>query len=256
MSSEKNQYGLSKHRPSSVEEEIRQRCGFGCVICGLCFYDYEHFNPDFKDARIHDPRGMTLLCMQCNQKRNRGLLSREAVARHNITPKCLEQGFAREWLDYGSEPILTKIRTCSSTPGDIIRVGNESLLSVQQPTSIGKPWRLSAKFVDDQNNPTLEINENVLTVHSSTWDVTVRKSSIIVRPERRKRTLILTMHPPKELVIEQLDMSFEGWKFEANNKRFRYKKLASNNDWITLADVHNESKYGRGFLFLPPANLT
>lgn len=69
MSSEKNQYGLSKHRPSSVEEEIRQRCGFGCVICGLCFYDYEHFNPDFKDARIHDPRGMTLLCMQCNQKK-------------------------------------------------------------------------------------------------------------------------------------------------------------------------------------------
>lgn len=65
---EKNKYGLSRYVPSDVRRIVRQRCGFGCVICGLSLYDYEHFAPYFKDAKSHDPDGITLLCMQSNQK--------------------------------------------------------------------------------------------------------------------------------------------------------------------------------------------
>ncbi|MXF04188.1 hypothetical protein FQ041_25950, partial [Escherichia coli] len=70
-----NKHGLSRRIPETIKRQIRQRCGFGCVICGFGFYDYEHFKPDFVDAKIHDPNGMTLLCSQRNQKRARGRLS-------------------------------------------------------------------------------------------------------------------------------------------------------------------------------------
>ena len=57
-----NKHGLSRYIPEAIKREVRQRCGFGCVICGFGFYDYEHFDPDFADAKFHDPNGMTLLC--------------------------------------------------------------------------------------------------------------------------------------------------------------------------------------------------
>ncbi len=28
--------------PLPIQREVRQRCGFGCVICGLPLYDYDH----------------------------------------------------------------------------------------------------------------------------------------------------------------------------------------------------------------------
>ncbi|MHB0562224.1 hypothetical protein ACX3RA_15640, partial [Escherichia coli] len=59
-----NKHGLSRRIPETIKRQIRQRCGFGCVICGFGFYDYEHFKPDFVDAKVHDPNGMTLLCSQ------------------------------------------------------------------------------------------------------------------------------------------------------------------------------------------------
>ncbi len=143
-----NGYGLSRTVPQDIQKQIRQRCGFGCVICGTCFYDYEHFDPDFADARAHRPEGMTLLCMQCNQKRKRGILSRETVARWNQAPKCLQQGFAREWLDYGAYPITISIGSCTSSWGSVLTVDNESILAVRAPMDLGLPWRLSAKFAD------------------------------------------------------------------------------------------------------------
>ena len=105
---EKNKHGLSRTIPGPVKRIIRQRCGFGCVICGLGFYDYEHFDPDFADATEHNPEGMTLLCSQCNQSRGRGRLSRETVAKANKNPKCLREGYANEMFDFHSEPIEIK----------------------------------------------------------------------------------------------------------------------------------------------------
>jgi hypothetical protein len=80
MASQVNKHGLPRSIPSHIKQEIRQRCGFGCVICGFGFYDYEHFDPDFVDAKSHSPEGMTLLCSQCNQKRARKRLSVATVA--------------------------------------------------------------------------------------------------------------------------------------------------------------------------------
>ena len=84
---EKNKYGLGRYIESDTRRLIRKRCGFGCVICGIGFFDYEHFDPDFAEAKEHNPEGMTLLCMQCNQKRRRGTLSASTVKRHNEFPK-------------------------------------------------------------------------------------------------------------------------------------------------------------------------
>ena len=98
-----NRHGLSRYVPSEIRLAVRQRCGFGCVCCGAGFYDYEHFDPDFKDATQHKSESITLLCMQCNQKKRRGLLSVETVRLANSNPRCLQQGFASEAFDFSHE---------------------------------------------------------------------------------------------------------------------------------------------------------
>ncbi len=214
---EKNKHGLGRYIPSDVRRTVRKRCGFGCVICGLSLYDYEHFAPDFKDATFHDPEGITLLCMQCNQKRNRKVLSVESVSRANQNPKCLQQGFANEAFDFGSEPIEIKFAGVSfiNCP-TLIEVDGISVLSVKNPNSEGEPYLLSGRFCDDAGEATLKIEDNVWSVGADCWDVECEGATITIRRDLGDIVLVLRSEPPFRLVVERLDMEFEGVFFKGN----------------------------------------
>jgi len=47
--------------PDPVKRTIRQRCGFGCVICGLPIYEYDHIF-GYKNETGHIVEEITLLC--------------------------------------------------------------------------------------------------------------------------------------------------------------------------------------------------
>jgi hypothetical protein len=226
---ERNRYGLGRYIPSEIRSEVRKRCGFGCVICGLALFDYEHFDPDFKDADKHDPLSITLLCMQCNQKRNRRVLSVETVRKANANPICLQQGFSSETFDFGSDPIevvfagVTFI-DCKS----LIHIHGISMLSIAQPESGHGPFRLSGLFSDRDGLTTLRITDNEWIVGADNWDVECCGPQIIIRKAKNDIALSLRSEPPKRLVVEQLDMEFEGvclrgkgdvLEFSNNNKR-------------------------------------
>lgn len=104
-----NKHGLPRKVPESVMREVRKRCGFGCVLCGFAFFDYEHFSPEYSEAHEHNAKGITLLCPTCNQKKRRGWLSPETVASGNENPQCLKQGYCDERFDFGSSPLTVEI---------------------------------------------------------------------------------------------------------------------------------------------------
>lgn len=87
-----NKYGLSRDIPESVKLRIRQHAGFGCVICGLGIVEYEHVDPEFKDAKVHDPEKMTLLCPICHTKATSGLFSKDRVKEAMEDPVCKRKG--------------------------------------------------------------------------------------------------------------------------------------------------------------------
>lgn len=207
----KNKHGLSRRVSAEIKREIRQRCGFGCVICGFGFYEYEHFAPDFADATYHDPDGMTLLCSHCNQKRARGRLSAHTVALANANPKCRERGFANEMFDFHSEPI--EVTFAGSTFYDcqhVIVINSRPILSVQPPPQKGAPVRLSGVFCDSVGRETLFIHENEWSVGLGTWDVECVGPRIIVRSAPREIALVIKMNAPHGIEIEQIDMFYQG----------------------------------------------
>ena len=98
---EVNNHHLSRKPPLDIKRIIRQNSGFGCVICGAGIYDYEHVDPEFKDAREHDPDRMTLLCLQCHGKVTRKIWSKEKVKAAMKDPRCKQIGYSNEIIING-----------------------------------------------------------------------------------------------------------------------------------------------------------
>lgn len=93
MSASTNRFGLTRSIPANVALSVRRRCGFGCVVCGSAVYEYDHFLPEFKDAKSHDPNGIVLLCP--NHHRAKGsLLSIGALKKCADMPYCKTNGFS------------------------------------------------------------------------------------------------------------------------------------------------------------------
>lgn len=217
-----NRFGLPRYVPADTAREVRQRCGFGCVICGKAFYDIEHFSPDFKDATEHNPSGMTLLCMQCNQKRARGTLSVETVVRANASPKCLSDGFASEIFDIGYEELSivfagVTFKNCRN----LIAINNEPILSIARPIQHGMPFLLSGVFNDESGREILRINENQFSVISESWDVEVKGCSITVRSALGDVQLVLRVVPPKLVIVEKIKMRFKSIFLDGNEDELR-----------------------------------
>jgi len=208
---DRNKHGLSRTVPAAVRREVRQRCGFGCVRCGLGLYDYEHFDPDFKEATEHCADGITLLCMQCNQKRRRGVLSVETVKAANASPRCSEQGFANEAFDFGQDSVEIAFAGVTFSDCDrLIEVNGFPILAIRPPEAPSQPYRLSGRFADETGEITLKIEDNIWSAGADNWDVECIGPRITIRSGPRNVALILKAEPPTRLVIEKLNMQFEG----------------------------------------------
>lgn len=237
-----NQYGLSRYISSDIKQIIRQRCGFGCVICGTAFYDYEHFDPEFKHAKEHNPEGMTLLCSQCNQDRARGRLSAYTVAKANKTPKCLRKGFSNQFFDFWDKPIEvffagSRFFDCKN----IIVINDYPILSILPPASLGMPMRLSGLLTDGCGKEVIWIKENEFALNSDTWDIECVGPLITARSGKGDVCLRIRLQPPAAIVIERIEMLFSGVRLSGNENELRLS--LDGKGWSTIANCSVESCY-------------
>src|SRR5215212_1257003 len=79
--SKRNRHGLSRDIPDGVQLTVRRNSRFGCVICRTAVTDYEHIDPPFADASVHDPDKICLLCPTHHRHVTSRRLPKEAVSR-------------------------------------------------------------------------------------------------------------------------------------------------------------------------------
>lgn len=77
--------------PANIKYEVRQRCGYGCVICGYPFFDYDHMTP-YKIVKEHRAENITLLCGNHHNLKSSKALSEEVVRQHNDQPYAIVYG--------------------------------------------------------------------------------------------------------------------------------------------------------------------
>jgi hypothetical protein len=135
-----NKHGLSRDIPSPVKQAVRQRDGFGCVVCGLALIKYEHLDPEFKEAKSHDTAGIVLLCGGCENKRTKGMLSVDTIKRAAGNPRAKQFGFSRESMDVGLKPPTIRVGSVVATNcRTFLRIEGESVLSVLASEQEGGP---------------------------------------------------------------------------------------------------------------------
>ena len=220
-----NRNGLNRDIPDPIKRIIRQRCGFGCVVCGKAIYQYHHTNPSFADAIKHEPDKIILLCLECHGRVTSGLLSDRSVEKSALSPKCLEKGFSYFPLDINDEKdgeIQVRVVLGTTTFINVrsfISINNKSMFSILPPEIPGSPARLSASFYDASGSAIARITDNEWQSRSANWDVEIVGPKVIIRQRFGDVCLVIRSNPPQGLIVEKLNMYYQGFKIVADNER-------------------------------------
>jgi len=209
-----NQYGLPRDIPDPVKQQVRRRCGFGCVLCGGSIIEYEHVNPPFSEAKVHDPLRIALLCPGCHAKVTRKFLSKDTVKGAMSDPFCKTAGYASDFLDIGKAHPKVGFAGVTLTNCQIpIQVKGVPLFEIKEAEEPRAPFRLSATFSNSRGQPSLEIVDNEWRVYGTNWDAEAIGGAITIRDNPSHVSLRLVANPPDGGTIEQLDMSLPGFLF-------------------------------------------
>lgn len=211
MNDNVNKHGLSRTIPPSVKREVRKRCGFGCVVCGIGIYEYEHILPEFKDAETHDAECITLLCGACHSRVTRGVWSKEKIIKANENPSCIKRGYSRDLFDIEDmQAELWLGSTRISNTERILMYENQVLLALTPPTLKGEPYKLSGIFCNETGDEMFRILENEWIGPVKNWDIEMTGRNLKIRTQHRNIALHIELNPPNSLKIKRLKMSYGG----------------------------------------------
>ena len=150
MVNEINTHGLSRDIPKDVKRQVRQECGFGCVICGLAIATYEHIDPPFKDAREHDPSKIAYLCGGCHDRVTRGVWSKQKVMQARLDPWCIRHHRCHDSFDISvPQPVIWLGPNEIININKILRIDDHVILAIDPPEQPGAPYSISGEFYDD-----------------------------------------------------------------------------------------------------------
>lgn len=203
-----NKHGLSRPAPSPVRRQVRQECGFGCVICGASIYEYAHLDPPFRDAKEHRPERMALLCPNHHTKLDKELISLETVESARSNPQSQRDGFASDFFDIGMKehPTIEFAGSVAENCVVPLQYRDVPLCKIESAEEGGAPFRLSAQFFNSEGEPSLRIIENEWQASTDNWDVEATGARIVVRDAHRHISLRIVADPPDKLIIDRLDM--------------------------------------------------
>ncbi|MGJ7496320.1 HNH endonuclease [Variovorax sp. RT4R15] len=215
-----NKYGLSRTIPAEVARAVRQRDGFGCVICGNALIDYDHVDTEFADAREHTVDGIVLLCPQHHAEKTRKMLGLARLLQAKSAPAAKQSGFSFAGWDPSLTPptIVMGGATFIRTPAPLILEGVRPLV-VAPPEEAGGPYQLSARFFNSTGLPTLSIVRNEIRAHSN-WDVELVGGVMTVREGPRKTALEVQFLPGEGIRVTKMNMLVRGYRVIGNGDVF------------------------------------
>jgi hypothetical protein len=215
--SDKNKHGLSRYIPEDIKRKVRQKCGYGCVVCGTAIIEYEHVDPEFSDAKEHDPNKIVLLCSQCHAKVTRKFLSKEAVKLASKKPASIKCNYASEMFQLLAATPKFTIGGASITNTPIpLEVKGYPVIQVKPAEEGGAPARFSATFFNSRGELSLQIIDNEWRVNSGNWDFEAIGGSLVIRDNHRNISLKLSVSDTDGIVVQKINMRIDSYRIEGN----------------------------------------
>lgn len=240
---EANKHGLSRYITADVASQVRRECGFGCVLCGESVVDYEHIEPEFADARSHEPENIALLCDGCHGKVTRRIWSKEKVAEARKNPFCKKSGFSWGELDTGSRvPSFVFGSNLVTNVGPIFKIDDAVLFGTLPPEEPGSPFRVSAQFFDDQSQPIMKIVDNQWKLNSNkAWDFKHVGPRIHVRGTDQADRLDLLIAGRDTIVIERMRFTYHGISIEIDGPTFSVRNKVGGTQFFDSCRIYGQT---------------
>lgn len=202
-----------------MKREVRQRCGFGCVICGMPLYTYEHM---LGYANVHRDvaQEFTLLCYQHQYERTHGLLPVENVIRADKTPYNLQKGVSKPYtLHYDGLDCIVDIGANvfdfhdegNSTEFVALAFDDDSLVSFKLEHG---QWLLSLQAFDQHDELLLKIIDNELAYSTIPWDIELVGRNLVIREAKRNILIDILFEPPSKIKIQSGHLMHNGIEIE------------------------------------------
>lgn len=196
--------GVRPSIPESMKREIRQRCGFGCVVCGLPLYEYDHM-AEWAEHHRHVADEITLLCDRHHKEKTNGLLSRAQVIEANQSPYNIERALSPWYgLHYSGEQStirLGDLEIKSGTGRDIVALLIDDLPILHFSRMGGGGYSLNAVILDEDDEIVLTIIDNALTYSVGEWDIDWVGRTLTIREALKAIRLQLRFDPPNRVTV-------------------------------------------------------
>jgi hypothetical protein len=205
-----NIHGLTRKIPEEVKREVRKRSKFGCVICRAGLYDYEHIDPEYVDAKVHDPDHICCLCSSCHDRVTRHHFSKGYVRKRYSEIESADSLTVKApfgFLEFHDGKAEIKIGGITYDPGvkSIVRYHGKDIFAISPATDYAEAG-INAVFLDDEGNETLKIVNNEWQGVLDAWDIEIIGPKISVRKKKGTFALVIRLEAPSRIVIEYLDM--------------------------------------------------
>ncbi|MGF1619004.1 MAG: hypothetical protein ACFCUR_00140 [Rhodomicrobiaceae bacterium] len=214
----------SRNIPLPIKREVRQRCGFGCVVCDLPLYEYEHME-EWAVVQRHVSDEITLLCNQHHGEKTRGLLPKKEVKRANANPYNLREGVSKPYaLHFSGDEATVEIGGNRFTTGNNGRPFSMLPLVIDNTPIIafsmeGNHLFLTLQVFDSFNRLLLQIIENQLVYSIIPWDIELVARNLKLREAHREILIEIEFLPPNKISVNRGRFLLNGVELLVRNNR-------------------------------------
>lgn len=211
--------------PDAIKREVRQRCGFGCVICGLPIYEYEHME-GWANVLRHVAAEITLLCPNHHAQKTKGLIPVEKVRAANNKPYNLNVEESEKLdLHFEGEQIEVIIGNMKFLPNPQFKNSMIPIIIDRNPIveviTIGDQIFLNVSLYDDENKLILKIQENQLSYKVDVWDIEFVGKTLTIRQASRNILIVIEFETPNKINFRKGRILYNNIELLINEKEVK-----------------------------------
>ena len=196
---------MSENReiPDPIKREVRQRCGFGCVMCGLPIYEYEHME-GWANVKRHIADEITLLCPNHHAQKTKGLIPVEKIKEADKNPyNIVAQESEKLDLHYEGDQIEVIIGNTRYLPNPSFKNSMIPIIIDRNPiievVTIDNQIFLNLNLYDEKNTLILKILENQLSYKVDIWDIEFEGKTLTIRQASRNILIVIEFETPNKI---------------------------------------------------------
>ena len=185
---------VSRYISDEIKRLVRQKSFFGCVICGVPVYHYDHIH-DYAETGDNQAENLTLLCPTHHQDKTSGRLTRDAVLKFVENPHNGSKKFtASHFMPIVGDTALFEAGTnrfefsFRSQPGrfSAIEIFRQSILGLHNEEG---HLLLDVLLTAQNGDPLVVIEKGELRVSTGVWDYRLEGRDLVISSPNQKPTL-------------------------------------------------------------------